>query len=402
LWDFWVRPVRAEPVAAFRILLAGTGLLSALLSIAPDLELFLGREGLCQASAEEDWLKRNGSFCLVHGAVTVPPAFQEYLLSEEAGKKVKDWETSATARAWKEGFEEPRQVYLVFWMWIASLVLMMVGLGTRLVVFVAWALSVTFFNRLSWTNNGGDALFVVAMFYLLFARCGAVWSLDAWLLRTFRRKRFLRAGKSPEEAAALRSEPVCIPAWPVRLMQIQLVILYLCTGLAKLGEQFLRGLFSLCNEWVAGRFANGLAEFAQGVCHEDSQWLNGEAVYQVLNDISLTRWPWCAWPLPLLVCRLLSWSTLLFEIGFPLFVLFRRVRPWLLLCGVLFHTGIWFHTEVGYFSPVTLCWYVLFLRGDTLASLVQWLAPRRAGPAGGEDSRPLSSALTPVSPPCAS
>ena len=61
---------------------------------------------------------------------------------------------------------------------------------------------------------------------------------------------------------------------------------------------------------------------------------------------------------------------LIFEIGFPFFVCFRVLRPWLLLGGVAFHFGIWLHTEVGWFSFVTISWYPLFLSGPFLARIV--------------------------------
>ena len=62
----------------------------------------------------------------------------------------------------------------------------------------------------------------------------------------------------------------------------------------------------------------------------NADWLRGEAVYWVLNDAAVARWPYCRFPVPLRLCRLASWGSLFFEIGFPFFVLFRRLRRWLL------------------------------------------------------------------------
>jgi Vitamin K-dependent gamma-carboxylase len=392
-WDFWVRPVRAEPAALFRILLASVGLASALFSIAPNLELFLGSDGLCQASAEDDWLQRSGYFCLVRGPIGIPP-FPKYLsaIGLMSEQQIKEWQASPTAQAWREWCEDPQHVYLMFWVWVASLALVVVGLATRLAVIVAWALSISFLNRVLWLTNGGDALFGTGMFYLLFCRSGAAFSLDNLLWRRFRRKRLLRSGMAPAEADALLDAPRYIPAWPVRLMQIQLVLVYFCTGLSKVGEHVFRGLFSLCNEWSAGRYGNGFSVFWRDLTHEDSHWLNGEAVFWVLNDVSLTRWAYCTFPMPLFVCRLLSWATLLFELGFPVFVVIRPLRPWLLLGGVVFHLGILIHTEVGYFSPMTLAWYPLFLQGDTVLRLVGGRKPTSRSASGGRlpGMRPLA------------
>jgi hypothetical protein len=187
----------------------------------------------------------------------------------------------------------------------------------------------------------------------MFSPASAAWSLDA-------RRRRKNAGTGP----------VLIPPWSVRLMQIQIALVYLFTGLVKLSAPYY----------------DDDGSFAQ-------DWLTGEAVYWVLNDVALARWPYAWLPVPLVVCRLLSWATLAFELGFPLLVLFRRVRPWLLLAGLAFHLGIWVHTEVGWFSPVSMCWYALFLSGDTLERVVRRLAQRQAAASAGKPATPL---LTPA------
>ena len=143
-------------------------------------------------------------------------------------------------------------------------------------------------------------------------------------------------------------------------MQIQLCVIYLFTGLVKVTEG-----------WPEGKgWLDGLAE------HD---WINGRAVWWVLNDVSINRWPYSALPIPMPICQLMSWGTLLFEIGFSLLILFPRIRPKLLLVGVAFHLGIWLHTEVGYFSPAILCWYVLFVSGAAVNRFVARCNPFTLG-----------------------
>jgi hypothetical protein len=122
-------------------------------------------------------------------------------------------------------------------------------------------------------------------------------------------------------------------------MQIQLCLVYLGTGLVKLGRN-----------WM-----------------EPSDWVTGDAMYWVLNDFAVARWSFWSFPLPYAVCRLMAWATLVFELGFPLAMLSSLVRPWWLLLGAGFHVGVWITLEVGWFSPMSLCWYVLFVPGSTLA-----------------------------------
>jgi hypothetical protein len=307
---FWAEPVRAEPVAAFRILLGSVGLASVLCSLVLNFNLYLGPEGLCPPGSLDTWLARTWRESLLRGPLT----------PRDLASPV----PAAVTRAWADWCCAPEHTWFLLWVWVAALACLTIGLGTQVAAVASWALTISFNNRLPWLTNGGDALLGCGLFYLMFARSGAVWSVDAvWRRRT---------------------QPVLIPAWPLRLMQLQLCAVYFFTGLAKLGED----------------------------------WYTGEAVYWVLNDVSLVRWPYHAVPVPLWLCRFLSWSTLGFEIGFPLLVLIRPVRPFLLVAGILFHLGILIHTEVGYFSQVSMCWYVLFLRGETLARFVSRL--RRTAP----------------------
>ena len=57
-----------------------------------------------------------------------------------------------------------------------------------------------------------------------------------------------------------------------------------------------------------------------------------------------------------------TWSTLAFEIGFPVWMLIRRVRPWVLVFGVGLHLGIWALMEISWFSPAMLALYIVFWR----------------------------------------
>jgi hypothetical protein len=336
--DFWVKPIRAEPLALFRILLGTVAILSVLFSLLPRLDLYLGKDGLCPPGALDAWLKKSGRFCLLRGPVSLP--LLGHWLPEQWAKQypwLDGWVPDGAATIWQRWGEEPAVAYAAFGVWLLSLLTLTLGWKTRLSAITAWALTTTFDYRLTWLTNGGDDLLRAGLFYLMLSPAGTAWSLDA-----------------RRQPAALG--PRLIPPWSVRLMQIQFALVYLFTGLVKL----------------SGPYYDEYGHFAQ-------DWLTGEAVYWVLNDIAVARWPYAWLPVPLSVCRLLSWATLAFELGFPLLVLFRRVRPWLLLAGLAFHLGIWVHTEVGWFSQVSLCWYALFLSGDGLERALRRLVLRRKG-----------------------
>lgn len=340
LWRFWIEPIRAEPVAAFRIV-AGLVILWSTLTFGQRMAIDLGPDGLTPADMLgrpydannpgplDRWLKDQGHLCITRGFIGVP--FVEWWLDREHLGPFVDWCENQGGFWW---------FYAAL---VAALVCIVLGFMTRLSALVALLLMVSFHQRMTWVLNGGDAVIRHTLFYLLLMPAGATWSVDAWL-----RGRIW--GKKPG--------PVLIEPWSVRLAMIQLCCIYFFTGLAKLHGAFDPALWHAW--WMEGKPL-------------DQHWLNGEAVYWVLNDNSLNRVPYYWLPIPMRVCRLLSWGTLLFEIGFPLLVLSRWTRPFLLVGGVLFHLGIWFHTEVGFFSPIMMAWYPLFLSGATLA----WLVGRR-------------------------
>ena len=370
LYDFWATPIRAEPLALFRIAMGTTILLSLLTSVGPNLARYLGPNGILPGQAMDDWQRRSCRFCLLRGPVNVPllddklPARVVGVKEDKIEPSIPFYERSGMLTperigAWQEWCEAPEHVYWIFAVLVLAMACMTLGFCTRVSTIVAWALFVSFNQRLTWVNNGGDSMMRVGLFYLMFAPSGAVWSLDRLLWRWWRR------------GAAPASEPVLIPAWSVRLIQIQLCFVYFFTALSKLGLD----------------------------------WYDGEAVYWMFNDTSLNRWPYSRLPVPLFLCRLFTWGTLVFEFSFGFFVLFGKrrrfvleaagkspeagfrcaitipaLRPWLLLGGVALHMGILIHTEVGWFSPATVSYYAVFLSGETLDWFVhlRWLRRMRA------------------------
>jgi hypothetical protein len=398
LYRFWCRPVRAEPMAAFRICLGVVILLSTLTSLLPYLDLYMDPEtGLCPPDSlnkpPDGWLKRSGRFCLVLGPVSLPPdsllklwpfdelaaMVPEGVATRKVDVRVGGMQVGAVAmvpegvagwwkergKEWEEWAKTRRAIYLFFFLWVASVALMTVGLFTRTSTIVAWALTVSFHHRLTWLNNGGDSLFRVGLFYLMLMPSGAVWSLDYVLRRRW------AAWKAAWRGLPLAPpRPVRVPPWSLRLAQIQICMVYLFTGLVKALVYFPANSGDTWGQWA------------------ENDWINGQAVYWVLNDLSLNRFPYESFPIPLVVCALLSWLTLIFEIGFPVFVSFRVLRPWLLLGGVAFHFGIWFHTEVGWFSFVTISWYPLFLSGEFLARVVTGKRAKRKPAASASERTP--------------
>src|SRR5262249_17318122 len=192
------------------------------------------------------------------------------------------------AKAWARWGERWDSHVLLFIVFLLSLVCLALGLGTRFSALAAVLLAATFHHRLPWLMNGGDSLFRNGLYFLLLAPAGAAWSLDRVIGRWVRR----RLGWPVSD------EPVMIAAWSVPLMQIQVCCMYFFTGLVKLGDAF----------------------FITGEMRHLGDYINGMALYWVFNDVAITRWPYAVVPIPVFLCRMMTWGTLAFELGFSFLV----------------------------------------------------------------------------------
>lgn len=271
--EFWTEPVRAERLAAFRIAVALVGFGVYLESIVPRLALYWNEDGLFGSERAQSFVEGTWRWSLLDAGL------------------------------------QPAVLVAVA---LAGLTALLVGWRARLATLVVWACTVSLFHRSRWVLNGGDDVFIQSLFYLFFAQAAAVWSLDAW--------------RRPATESVVR-----VPAWPLRMVQLQLVVIYFVTGLSKTGG-------------------------------EPYDWWGGAAIYWSLQDVSLVRVPYAMLPIPYWITAIGTWSTLAFEIGFPLWVLLRRVRPWVLAFGVSLHLGIWALMEISWFSPAMLALYVVFWR----------------------------------------
>ncbi len=190
-----------------------------------------------------------------------------------------------------------------FAVWVAAALLLIIGWQTRLAALVAFAMSLSFYNTNFHLHNSGDRIRHFLLLLLIFAPSDAVWNA---------RRR-----------ASATGEPVFVSAWPARLMLIQMCLMYFMNGFYKL---------------------------------QGRMWWDGTVMHYVCYDYAWARWSAVA--APLWVIQALSWGTLAWEVGFPLWVMLRWTRTLALLLGVLFHLLTFFHLEIAAFPLYALCLYL--------------------------------------------
>lgn len=185
--------------------------------------------------------------------------------------------------------------------------------------------------------NSGDLTLRLIGWSVVLAPCGLLWSVDA------ARRRRRGEGPPPDRAP-----------WALRLLQLNLAVGYFLSGLAKL-----RG----------------------------NTWHDGTAVERALRIEDLQRFVVPGWLLDQsILLNLLTWGTLALELGFVLLVWNRRLRPWVIGAGVLFHLGIDLTLDIGWFSLVMWLGYLAFVPPEVAARIVARVDPwARAGGSGAAD-----------------
>ena len=176
---------------------------------------------------------------------------------------------------------------------MAASVCFTIGLQTRLCTVVIYVLVSSMVHRTRQVTNGEDLVFRMLLFHSCFASLGRELSVDAW----WRRRRH-----RPELPAPL--------IWPVRMMQINVALIYLISWPNKLLD--------------------------------DPAWMNGQAIYYTMASNMWSReWdPWLVYRWGGLFSKLATWGTLLIEGAFPLLVWFPRTRSFVLVPIALLHLGI--------------------------------------------------------------
>jgi len=288
---FWHEPVRAERLAVTRILVAIALLTDQLFQFWPHLATFYGPEGVAPAGVHDEWLLQNWRWTIL--------VFNTDDLTVVIG---------------------------LFWLRVALTVAFLVGWHTRVVSVALWYMTMCFINRNPALRNGAEDVLMVGLFLMMFAPSGRAFSLDR--LRELRRH-------GPRV-----QQPPLTPAWPVRLIQIQVCMIYLTTGLAKLLRNF------------------------DGTNWFEGTWWDGSSLHYVLNDTTMSRWSYAQFPVPFWMTAILTYASVWWETLFTPLVMFRWTRKWTLWFGVLFHLGIYFTIEVGWFSFYTLALYGVWIPGE--------------------------------------
>ena len=217
-------------------------------------------------------------------------------------------------------FSSDGDLLLYFYSVIVAAVFLTVGFCTRFsCIYVALAL-LSMHHHNPFNINGGDAFVRLMVMYLCFSNCGDCYSIDRWLSQK-------RAGKPVPIAAK--------PGWALRMIQIQIAIVYFHTFVCKVNGQ---------------------------------QWWDGTAVYFAtrLEDLMRLRMPLFD---SLFFCKLLSWYTLVVEGAMFTLVWIKELRYFVLASAVILHLGIDFAINLPVFEWAFIFSLVSFVDPEDIRKL---------------------------------
>lgn len=89
-------------------------------------------------------------------------------------------------------------------------------------------------------------------------------------------------------------------------------------------------------------------------------WRTGDAVYSIVN-LEYFMNPGLSIPFNKNLFALLAWMIILFELGFPILIWFKRFRLYALAIGIVFHLAIIFVLNLPDFGLVMILTYSLFI-----------------------------------------
>ncbi len=285
-WDsFWFKPLDLLPLAYMRIVLCGTLLYMA-----------VTRFYALWFYTDDSWIPRSR-------ALEIMPEF---------ARPVFLW------TFWPDSLNFYANLVLVI-----LLLLLLLGIGGRYLMWIAWIINAGFLQRNYAVNFGADIIGALFLFYMSFTQSCERLSV----LNLFKENKKHKVSDT-------------ISSMMIRMMQVQISVIYAYTGFEKL---------------------------------KGGSWWDGTALWTVLANPQMTtfdfsfmrHFPW--------VIPVAGYITILFEIYFPAMVAWKKTRYFCLILGIMFHFGIGITMGLMPFTTVMLSTYFLFVEPKYLESFKRFI-----------------------------
>ncbi len=355
-WNrFWFTPADPTLLGLIRIL-CGTLTLYVHLAYTVDLREFFGPNAWIDRQKIEEfrheWPYLKPQLDWADRPPLLPPTneeearyFQRYKVNprQVAGKGYFAWSV------WYH-VTDPTAMVVVHGVILTAMFLFAIGFCTRVTSVLTWLGAVSYMQRGPTTVFGMDTMMNLLLLYLMVGPSGAAWSVDRLIARYWTTWRALRDRRPVP--ARLAPAPRVSANVALRLIQVNLCIIYLASGLCKL---------------------------------QGGLWWRGSAVYGTLAnpEFSPLYYDWFYNGLVWLCKHRPAWEvamtsgtafTLLMEIGFPFLIWYRPLRWVFLAMAAMLHTGIAFFMGLNTFSLMMLIMLLSFVPAEAIQRAIALLA----------------------------
>ncbi len=204
---------------------------------------------------------------------------------------------------------------------LGSSLAFMTGFSTRIAGAIAIALHLLFLAIHPLAHYGWASMLAPFALYVVLSRAGESYSIDAW-------RRGRRDGATRPDSR--------VPAWPMRLMQIHVAVMYFHTGFARI---------------------------------DDSDWLRGEVLFEALTRTLFSRLSIdLEFFMPALL--LLSFAVFVLEPLSAFLLWIPRIRTLCALALIAMHVCLEILTNVGWWNFIMIGGLLTFLPPQWIARLL--------------------------------
>lgn len=221
-------------------------------------------------------------------------------------------------------------IYFLFGLYITSIIFTLFGLYTRASLTVLLVCMVSFHQRNIWLLSSSELLMRLITLLMIFSPAGNAYSVDSLLGRKFNHF------KRPKEWSP----------WVLRLIQIQVSVVYLWTVWHKL---------------------------------KGNTWVDGSAVYYAtrLEDMKNFPVPFLLDWIPFI--KMTTWTTIVVELAIGVLVWFKEFRKPVIVIGILFHLGIEYMMSIPYFEIIMISLLLLYFTPNEVRTFLNKMKMSLAG-----------------------
>jgi len=306
------------------------------------------RESVALYFAETDEVHRYNYLKFARDLVGPPAARQkkiEYVSYWNSEERYTDRTGNPIFSIWFH-IHTPTEMAAAHAVMLVVMLMFTLGLFTRVTAVLTWLCAVSYIHRNQQVLFGQDTMMNILLLYLMVSNCGAALSLDRLIARYRAAKASLkRCGHIDGPTAAfLAAPPPSVAAgFAQRLLQIHFCFIYLASGLSKLkGPAW----------WNTGAFWDTMANPEFTMLHY--QWYQDILRAMVEHRIVYAT-----------AAAVMVGFTFVMEIGLP-FLVWTRLRPYLVIGGCLLHFGIGAFMGLLIFSLLMMTMLVGFLPGPVI------------------------------------